>query len=223
MDLAFDSQNRLWTTTQNQLWIVDTQTGVGTFVPHIYGVPDADPPRNMEVMSIAFDKHDNLHATAMTTFWDDPNGSPAMKINTRTGQATLLDYTHQYYNHGGEIMPTRVTVVHIMPTKVTVAHLMPNGHFKTVTIGIDAPPAHLAHGDYVPGTVGDPNYPDLGRDQGVGNVEAPGGWPPGGLSGTCIRTNCFNPLSPATDASIQVDVVDRQRFSAVLLVLSRGA
>ncbi len=150
MDLAFDSRGRLWATTQNQLWTIDTQTGVGTFVTHIYGVPDADPPHFMEVMSIAFDKNDNLYATAMTTFWDDPNGSPVLKINTTTGSATLLGYTHEYYNHGGDIMPT----------KVRVAHLMGNGNYKMINVAMDALPAHLAHGDYVPGTVGDPNYPD---------------------------------------------------------------
>jgi hypothetical protein len=149
MDLACDAQGRLWATTQNKLFRLNKTTGEGTFVTDIHGVPDAAPPRNMEVMSIAFDKHNQLYATAMTTLWDDPNGSPVMKINTNTGHATLLGYTHQYYNHGGDTYPTRVRI----------AHRRHNGHFQPMTINIEALPAHLAHGDYVPGTVGDPNYP----------------------------------------------------------------
>jgi hypothetical protein len=46
----------------------------------------------------------------------------------------------------------------MMPTRVTIAHRQPNGQFRQMAIAMEALPDHLAHGDYVPGTVGDPNY-----------------------------------------------------------------
>ena len=104
MDLAFDSQGTLWGTFDNELYIIDTTTGASTFVTEIYGVPDAEDPRFMEVMSIAFDKRDVLYGTAMTVYYQDPNGSPIMRIDTVTGDATLLGYTQQPYNHGGDIL-----------------------------------------------------------------------------------------------------------------------
>jgi hypothetical protein len=141
MDMAFDSHNRLYATTQNKLFRLDTETGAGTFVANISPVPDADPPHSMEVMSIAFDDHDVLYGTAMTVFWDDPHGSPVFRINAHTGAATLLGYTDQYYNHGGDIYPTTVRV----------CHRMGRDRFVELTIPITALPAHRAHGDIVPG------------------------------------------------------------------------
>jgi hypothetical protein len=58
----------------------------------------------MEVMSIAFDHRDVLYGTAMTVYYDDPNGSPVLRIDTVTGEATVLGYTNQPYNHGGDIL-----------------------------------------------------------------------------------------------------------------------
>ena len=144
MDLAFDSHDQLWGTTQNKLFKIDTGTGAVTDIVDILGVPDAGEPHNMEVMSIAFDEKDVLYASAMTVFWDDPRGSPVMKIDTTTGQATLLGYTHQIYNHGGDILPTQVRV----------AHRRGDRRYDCITISMSALPAHLAHGDYVPGTAG---------------------------------------------------------------------
>lgn len=139
MDLAFDSHGRLYATTQNKLFTLDTQTGARTFVTDIHGVPDADAPHNMEVMSIAFDERDVLYATAMTVFWDDPRGSPTMRIDPATGAATVIGYTHQYYNHGGDFMPTKTRVCH---------------RGKVISISMNALAAHLAHGDFVPGSAG---------------------------------------------------------------------
>ncbi len=104
MDLAFDSNGTLWGTFDNELYTIDTITGASTFITEIYGVPDAGDPHRMEVMSIAFDKHDVLYGTAMTVYYSDPNGSPVLRIDTVTGDATLLGYTHQPYNHGGDIL-----------------------------------------------------------------------------------------------------------------------
>ncbi len=153
MDLACDAQGRLWATTQNQLWTLDRETGAGTFVTEIYGVPGDPPPPPytlmQEVMTIAFDKHNVLWGTAINVEWEtEEGGAPVMKIDTTTGQATLIGYTHQVYNHGGDTYPTDVTVAH-----------RKGGGYQMIKISIEALPAHLAHGDYVPGTVGDPNYP----------------------------------------------------------------
>ena len=104
MDLAFDSQGTLWGTFDNELYVIDTATGASTFVTEIHGVPDAGHPHLMEVMSIAFDRHDVLYGTAMTVYYQDPNGSPILRMDTSTGDATVLGYTHQPYNHGGDIL-----------------------------------------------------------------------------------------------------------------------
>ena len=41
-----------------------------------------------------------------------------------------------------------------MPTQVRVAHRQGKGGYHCITISMNALPAHLAHGDYVPGTAG---------------------------------------------------------------------
>ncbi|MFB3909450.1 MAG: hypothetical protein ACE15D_13735 [Candidatus Eisenbacteria bacterium] len=148
MDLAFDSHGTLWGTFDNELYTIDTETGASTLVTPIYNVPEAGPPHHQEVMSIAFDDHDVLHGTGLTTFWDPPDGSPVMRIDTETGWATFIGYTMtKYANHGGDIMPS----------KVKVAHLNDEGEYQCIEISLDALPKHLAHGDYVPGTVEHPD------------------------------------------------------------------
>ena len=147
MDLAFDRDGVLWGTFDNELYTIDTETGASTLVTAIYGVPDAGPPNMMEVMSIAFDKHNVLYGTGLTTFFDHPEGSPVMRIDTGTGEATLLGYSQTTYaNHGGDIMPT----------EVRVAHLLPNGRYNCITINMNALPAHLARGGFVLGSAGHP-------------------------------------------------------------------
>jgi hypothetical protein len=148
MDLAFDSHDQLFGTTQNKLFKIDTATGEITETIPIVGVP-GDPPTPpntliQEIMSIAFDEHDVLYGTGMNVEWDTGHGSPVVKINTTTGQATFLGYTEQVYNHGGDILPT----------KVRIAHRQNNGKFKCMTIKMGDLESHLAHGDYVPGTAG---------------------------------------------------------------------
>ena len=99
----------------------------------------------MEVMSIAFDKHDVLYGSGLTVHWIDPNGSPVMKIDPQTGETELLGYSHTAdYNHGGDIMPNMVRI----------AHLNDDGEYECVNVGMSSLPAHLAHGDYVPGSLG---------------------------------------------------------------------
>jgi len=141
MDLAFDAEGTLWATTENELYTLDTTTGAATFVTEIHGVPNEAPPDFMEVMSIAFNHKGQLYGTAMTVDYFDPDWSPVLKIDTDTGDGKVVGYTHQVYNHGGDIMPKMVKV----------AHLKGNGNYQCVTIGMRDLDAHLKHGDYVPG------------------------------------------------------------------------
>jgi hypothetical protein len=149
MDLAFDSEGTLWATTQNKLYTVSLVNGVATYVADITNVPPAPPgetnPRM--IMSIAFDKHDVLYGTAIVGFWVTNNTvATIMRINTHDGHGTVLGYNELGYNHGGDTMPI----------KVRIAHRLGNGHYRLMTIDMSALPAHLAHGDYVPGTNGHP-------------------------------------------------------------------
>ena len=145
MDLAFDAEGTLWGTFDNELYVIDTEIGASSLVTEIHGVPDSGEPHFMEVMSIAFDKHDVLYGTGLTVYYDHPEGSPVMRIDVNTGEATLLGYSQTALaNHGGDIMPARVKV----------AHLNEYGEFECKTISMNALPAHLAHGDYVPGAAG---------------------------------------------------------------------
>jgi hypothetical protein len=160
MDLAFDSQDRCWTTCRNKLFLLDTTDGHSTYVCDITNVPteyipDDECPDDwqyMEIMDIAFDDHDVLWGSAIRGFSPCTGfkNSPVMRIDVNTGEGTLIGYAHTGgQNHGGDIVPT----------KVTVAHRKGNGRYTLIDINMNALAAHLAHGDYVPGTVGDPNYP----------------------------------------------------------------
>ncbi|MDH5271247.1 MAG: hypothetical protein OEY32_15130 [Candidatus Krumholzibacteria bacterium] len=162
MDMAFDSQGRLWSTFANDLYLLDPQTGASTFVTHVTGVPQNNVPGVcpedwpwMEIMSIAFDDNDVLWATAMKGFSEcDEVDAPLMHVDVNTGVATVVGYTHEGYNHGGDIAPS----------KVRVCHRKGNGSYVTITIDMSALPAHRAHGDIVPGVDGNdcdcPDRPD---------------------------------------------------------------
>jgi hypothetical protein len=142
MDLAFDSRGRLWATTANKLFLLDTQTGHGTFVTDIKGVPQDHPP--LEVMTIAFNDADVLYGTAIIGFCSDYCGpAPVMTIDVATGQATLIGDTGQMFNHGGDMLPNRVNI----------CHRTANG-WVPLTVSLAALPQHRAHGDYVPGVDG---------------------------------------------------------------------
>jgi len=112
MDLAFDTQGRLWATTKNKLWILNTRTGAATFMFDIVGVPKESIPGccsqdwpYMEVMSIAFDSANRLWATAMRGFSSCTEvNAPMLEIDIHTGHATLVGYTNQVYNHGGDYL-----------------------------------------------------------------------------------------------------------------------
>jgi hypothetical protein len=112
MDLSFDRQGRLWATTKNKLWILNTKTGAATFMTDITGVPKENIPGDcsddwpyMEVMSIAFDEANRLWATAMRGFsMCTEVNSPVLEIDTRTGAARVVGYTNQVYNHGGDYL-----------------------------------------------------------------------------------------------------------------------
>ncbi len=147
MDLAFDSEGTLWATTQNKMYTIDLDNGEATWVSDITNVPPANPEESnpMMIMSIAFDKHDNLWGTGIIGFCEvceDP--SPIMEIDPYSGEGTLLGFNDLGYNHGGDTMPT----------KVRIAHLNGDGDYECKTISLNALPAHLAHGDFVPGTDG---------------------------------------------------------------------
>lgn len=150
MDLAFDSQDRLWTTTRNKLFLLDTTDGHSTFIRDIVGVPTDDIPGDecpddwqyMEIMNIAFDENDVLWGSAIRGFspCSGFKNAPVLRIDVNSGQATVVGYAQTGgQNHGGDIMPNMVTVCH---------------RGKRIRISMDALPAHLAHGDVVPGTVG---------------------------------------------------------------------
>ena len=155
MDLDFDSQGRLWGSFSNKLYTIDTGTGASTFVTDIIGVPQVNVPGVcpqdwpwMEVMSIAFDKKNVLWATAMRGFsWCDDNDAPVMTVDVNTGVATVIGYTNQGYNHGGDIMPS----------KVTVCHRTGNRGYVSIDVSLAALDEHLAHGDKVPG-----DFPNCG-------------------------------------------------------------
>ena len=159
MDLAFDSQDRCWTTCRNKLFLLDTTDGHSTFVADITGVPNdfipddecPDDWQYVEVMDIAFDDDDVLWGSAIRGFSPCSGfiNSPVLRIDTQTGQATVVGYAYTGgQNHGGDIMPTRVKV----------AHRVTGRGYVTIDIAMEALADHLAHGDYVPGTVGDPAY-----------------------------------------------------------------
>lgn len=165
MDLAFDSHDRLWTTARNELWTLDTQTGEATFVTDIHGVPQADLPGDgcpedwqwMEVMTLAFDQRDVLYAAAMRGFSSclEFINTPVMRIDTHTGQATVIGYLQTGGQcHGGDIMPTAVRI----------CHRSRGDHFVPMTIPLSALPAHRAHGDFVPGV--DPGDCGCDRERG---------------------------------------------------------
>jgi hypothetical protein len=147
MDLAFDSHGTLWATTQNKLYTIGLDDGVATEVAEITNVPPAPPGETnpMMVMSIAFDAHDVLYGTAIVGFWvTNVTVAPIMRIDPETGEGTVLGYSELGYNHGGDTMPT----------DVRIAHRQADGRYRCLRIGLGALPAHLAHGDYVPGTGG---------------------------------------------------------------------
>jgi len=147
MDLAFDSQGTLWATTQNKLYTISLDDGSATEVADITNVPLAPVGETnpMMIMSIAFDKHDVLYGTAIVGFWvTDYTVAPIMRIDTETGEGTVLGYSELGYNHGGDTMPTAVRV----------AHQTGNGRYRCIMVNLSALPAHLAHGDYVPGSAG---------------------------------------------------------------------
>lgn len=162
MDLAFDSHGTLWATTDNKLYTLDLEDGTATWVCDITNVPPAPEGETnpMMIMSIAFDKRDVLYGTAIVGFCVVCNNiSPIMRIDCETGEGTLLGYSELGYNHGGDTMPT----------EVRIAHRIGHDRYRFLTIPLSALPAHLAHGDYVPGVDGYPCEDDHGHDHDDGH------------------------------------------------------
>jgi hypothetical protein len=128
MDVAFDSHGTLWATTQNKLYTLSLTDGTATFVADITNVPPAPPGETnpMMIMSIAFDKHDVLYGTAIVGFWvTSVTNAPIMRIDTKTGEGTLLGWSTLGYNHGGDTMPTEVRVAHRLGRAPTPAFRFP--------------------------------------------------------------------------------------------------
>lgn len=154
MDCAMDSKGTLYATTDNKLYRVDLATAATTFVTDITNVPQDGDPK--EIMCMAFDDHDVLWGTATNGFdYAPPFGpSPVFRIDPTTGVSTMVGSTGTEWCHGGDIMPS----------KVTIRHATGKGGFTLMTVDLSALPAHLAHGDYVPGTGGHPCESFAGRN-----------------------------------------------------------
>jgi hypothetical protein len=153
MDLDFDPQGQLWGTFGNDLYTLDTDTGASQFVTHVDGVEDNRIPgvceedwEYMEIMGIAFDHRGVLWATAMRGFSPCGEGelaAPFMSIDIDSGVATLVGSSIlEAQSHGGDIPPS----------KVKVCHLKGNGTYVSIEVSLDALPAHLEHGDVLPGS-----------------------------------------------------------------------
>jgi hypothetical protein len=97
MDFAFDSTGVMWATTANELYTVDTNTGVSQHVAHITGVDTATGNPTAQIMGIMFDDHDVLYATAFI------QRSPLFTVDTETGAATVAAQLSLTFPHGGAI------------------------------------------------------------------------------------------------------------------------
>jgi hypothetical protein len=169
MDLAFDSAGTLYATTDNILYTFDLDSGQILSEVAIGGVPEQtvtggacgdvpcvrspfDSEFFVEVMSIGFDENDVLYAMPMVAFHrpvleldGQPHGAPLMQIDPVTGDATVVAWTGQPNFHGGDFPPS--------PSRVDVCHRK-GGRYGTIEIASSALPAHLNHGDILPGPDG---------------------------------------------------------------------
>jgi hypothetical protein len=97
MDFAFDSTGAMWATTANELYTVDTNTGLSQHVAHITGVNTATGNQAAQIMGIMFDDQDVLYATAFV------QRSPLFTIDIETGAATVVAQLSLSFPHGGAI------------------------------------------------------------------------------------------------------------------------
>jgi hypothetical protein len=100
MDFAFDSAGIMWATTNNELYTVDTNTGLSQHVAHITGVNTATGNPAAQIMGIMFDDQDVLYATAFI------RRSPLFTIDTETGATTVAAQVSLSFPHGGAIYTT---------------------------------------------------------------------------------------------------------------------
>ena len=131
MDLDFDPDGQLWGTFGNDLYTIDTQTGASQFVTHVSGVEENRIPgvceedwEYMEIMGIAFDHRGVLWATAMRGFSPCGEGEGAVPFMS----------------------------IDIDAGVAKVCHLKGNGTYVSIEVSLDALPAHLEHGDVLPGS-----------------------------------------------------------------------
>jgi len=101
MDFAFDSSGTMWgmaghNIADNELYVIDTSTGVAQHAATITGVDAAMTDPNSAIMGIMFDENDVLYATG----WSLIESSPLFIVDTVTGQATLAAQMEMSMPHG---------------------------------------------------------------------------------------------------------------------------
>jgi len=99
MDFAFDSEGTMWGTVGDELYTIDTETGVAQHAVTITGVDAVMTDPDAEIMGIMFDESDVLYATAFSRI----EQSPVFIIDTVTGLATGAATPGLSATHGGDI------------------------------------------------------------------------------------------------------------------------
>ena len=97
MDFAFDSLGTMWATVADELYVIDTNTGMAEHAVTITGVDTVMTDPAAEIMGIMFDENDVLYATAFSSV----ESSPLFTIDTATGQATVVARPEMSVPHGG--------------------------------------------------------------------------------------------------------------------------
>ncbi len=114
MDLAFDSEGKLWVTATNKLWTLDLQDGSSTFEHNVTGIQTG------VIMSIAFDADNNLYATSYI------DNSPLYKIDVETGVASIVSSSTQITKiHGGDIFTTEKVLEFTLAEDTSITSIQP--------------------------------------------------------------------------------------------------
>ncbi len=105
MDFSFDSAGTMWATDENELYVIDTNTGAAQHAAAITGLDAVMIDPAAEIMGIMFDENDVLYATAISLSAEYilVENSPVFIIDTVTGQATVVAEPEMSIAHGGDI------------------------------------------------------------------------------------------------------------------------
>ena len=105
MDFSFDSAGTMWSTADNELYVIDTSTGEAQHAASITGLDAVMIDPKAEVMGIMFDENDVLYATALSLSAEYilVENSPLFIIDTVTGQATVVAEPELSIAHSGDI------------------------------------------------------------------------------------------------------------------------